>query len=299
MTGPRGCGTAIVTPFADDGSVDEGALRELVAWQVEEGIDFLVPCGSTGEAQTLDDAERERVVRVVVESSGGRAPVVAGATHNDTRRAVEETRRMCDAGADFILSACPYYNKPTQGGLVRHFESVAEASSRPVILYNVPSRAGINMLPATTAELAEHERIVGIKEASGDMHQALEILRLRPAGFRVYAGDDWMALPLTASGGDGVISVVGNEVPGRMRHLVRFALLGHLEEARQLHERLLPLMDANFTESNPIPVKAALALMGRVRNVLRLPLVPAEHTTVEKLRFELTDLGIPLRHRHG
>jgi 4-hydroxy-tetrahydrodipicolinate synthase len=295
----RGCGTAIVTPFADDGRLDEAALSAFVAWQVEDGIDFLVPCGSTGEAQTLDDAERTRVVQLTVQASRGRVPVVAGATHNDTRRAVEDTKRMCDAGADYILSACPYYNKPTQDGLRRHFEAVAGASSRPVVLYNVPGRSGINMLPSTTAALAQHERIVALKEASGDMHQALEILRLRPAGFRVYAGDDWMALPLTASGGDGVISVVGNEVPGRMRHLVRFALLGHLEEARQLHERLLPLMDANFTESNPIPVKAALALMGRVRNVLRLPLVPAEHTTVEKLRFELTDLGIPLRHRHG
>jgi 4-hydroxy-tetrahydrodipicolinate synthase len=299
MTGPRGCGTAIVTPFADDGTVDEGALRELVAWQVEEGIDFLVPCGSTGEAQTLDDAERERVVRVTAEVAHGRAPVVAGATHNDTRRAVEETRRMCDAGADFILSACPYYNKPTQGGLVRHFEAVAAASSRPVILYNVPSRSGVNMLPATVAELAEDERIVGIKEASGDMHQALELLRVRPAGFRVYAGDDWMTLPLAASGGDGVVSVAANVVPGPMHHLARYALLGHLAEARELHERLLPLMDANFTESNPIPVKAALALMGRIHNVLRLPLVPAAHATAERLRAELAALGIPLRHRHG
>jgi len=295
MTMLRGCGTAIVTPFTDAGRIDEGALSAFAAWQVEEGIDFLVPCGSTGEAQTLDDGERTRVVQLTVAAARGRVPVVAGATHNDTRRAVEETRRMCDAGADFILSACPYYNKPTQGGLLRHFEAVADASSRPVVLYNVPGRSGVNMLPATTATLARHERIVAIKEASGDMHQALELLRVRPPGFSILSGDDWMALPLVASGGDGLISVASNAIPGPMARLVRHALAGELAEARQLALVLLPLLDANFLESNPIPVKGALALMGRIRNVLRLPLVPAAPATLERLADELTRLGIPVR----
>jgi 4-hydroxy-tetrahydrodipicolinate synthase len=234
-------------------------------------------------------------VQLTVAVAHGRAPVVAGATHNDTRRAVEETRRMCDAGADFILSACPYYNRPTQGGLLRHFEAVAEASSRPVVLYNVPGRSGVNMLPATTATLARHERIVAIKEASGDMHQALELLRLRPPGFAILSGDDWMALPLIASGGDGLISVASNAIPGPMTRLVRHALAGELAEARELALELLPLLDANFLESNPIPVKAALALMGRIRNVLRLPLVPAAPATLERLAAELTRLGVPVR----
>jgi 4-hydroxy-tetrahydrodipicolinate synthase len=295
MTMLRGCGTAIVTPFNDDGSLDEGALAAFVGWQVDEGIDFLVPCGSTGEAQTLDDAERVRVVRRTVEATRGRVPVVAGATHNDTRRAVEDTRRMCDAGADYILSACPYYNRPTQGGLMRHFEAVAEASSRPVVLYNVPGRSGVNMLPATTAALAAHERIVAVKEAAGDMHQALELLRVRPAGFSVLSGDDWMALPLVASGGDGLISVASNEVPGPMSRLVRHALAGELDASRRILFELLPLLDLNFVESNPIPVKGALALMGRIRNVLRLPLVPAAPATLARLGEELARLGIPVR----
>ena len=295
MTMLRGCGTAIVTPFTDDGRLDEPALSAFVTWQVEDGIDFLVPCGSTGEAQTLDDAERIRVVQLTVQAARGRVPVVAGATHNDTRRAVEDTRRMCDTGADYILSACPYYNKPTQGGLLRHFEAVADASDRPVVLYNVPGRSGVNMLPATVATLARHERIVALKEASGDMHQALEVLRVRPAGFSVLAGDDWMALPLVASGGDGVISVASNEIPGPMTRLVRHALAGEYAEAQHLLRELLPLLDANFIESNPIPVKGALALMGRIRNVLRLPLVPAAPATLERLGAELARLGISVR----
>lgn len=294
MTTLDGCGTALVTPFRDDGSLDAPALRALAAWQVAEGIDFLVPCGSTGEAQTLDDAERERVVREVVAVAAGRVPVMAGATHNDTRRAVVEARRMCDAGADAILSACPYYNKPTQDGLRRHFEAVVEASSRPVVLYNVPSRSGVNLLPATVAALATDARVIGIKEASGDMHQALELLRVVPPSFRVLAGDDWMALPLVASGGRGLVSVASNLVPRAMRELVDAARQGRLDQAQALTRRLLPLLDANFVESNPIPVKAGLALMGRLRNVLRLPLVPAQPPTVERMRAELSRLGIAL-----
>ncbi len=294
MTTLAGCGTAIVTPFTDDGAVDWPALRGLVEWQVAEGIDFIVACGSTGEAQTLTDDERARVVSVAQEVAAGRVPVMAGATSNDTRRAVEEVRRMCDAGADLILSASPYYNRPTQDGLIRHFEAVAEASARPVVLYNVPGRAGVNLLPVTAAALAAHENVVGIKEAAGDMHQALELLRLRPAGFRIFSGDDWMALPLCACGGDGLISVASNELPRELTELVRLARNGDLTGARVLQWKLQPLLDANFVESNPIPVKAALAAMGRIRNVLRLPLVPAQAATVARLRQELARLNVRL-----
>lgn len=294
MTALSGCGTAIVTPFTDEGAVDWPALKALVEWQVVEGIDFIVACGTTGEAQTLTDDERVQVVATSKQAAGGRVPVMAGATSNDTRRAVEETRRMCDAGADLILSASPYYNRPTQEGLRRHFEAVADASARPVVLYNVPGRAGVNLLPATAVTLAAHANIIGIKEAAGDMHQALELLRVRPDEFRVFSGDDWMALPLCASGGDGLISVASNELPRELTELVRLARSGALAEARALQWKLMPLLDANFIESNPIPVKAALAMMGRIRNVLRLPLVPAQPATSARLRQELAGLHVRL-----
>ena len=294
MTTLSGCGTAIVTPFADDGAVDWPALRALVEWQVAEGIDFIVACGTTGEAQTLTHEEQAQVVTATREAVAGRVPVMAGATSNDTHRAVEAVRRMCDAGADVILTASPYYNRPTQEGLRRHFEAVADASARPVLLYNVPGRAGVNLLPATAVALAAHGNIVGIKEAAGDMHQALELLRLRPEGFRVFSGDDWMALPLCACGGDGLISVASNELPRELTELVRLARAGELTAAQALLWRLLPLLDANFIESNPIPVKAALAAMGRIRNVLRLPLVPAQPATVLRLRQELARLNVRL-----
>jgi 4-hydroxy-tetrahydrodipicolinate synthase len=292
MTAFAGCGTALVTPFAPGGEVDYRALGALVEWQVAEGIDFLVPCGSTGEAQTLDDGERERVVAAVVETAAGRVPVVAGATSNDTRRAVGETRRMCALGVDGILSATPYYNKPTQEGLARHFQAVADASIRPVCLYNVPGRTAVNLLPATALRLAEHPNVRGIKEASGDLRQIMEILRHRPAGFAVLSGDDWLALPVAAAGGDGLISVTSNEVPAQMTALVRHARAGELDSARACQYRLLPLMDANFLETNPSPVKAGLALMGRVAEVLRLPLVPVAPATREALRAALTTAGV-------
>lgn len=291
----NGCGTAIVTPFTDEGAVDWPALRALVEWQVAEGIDFIAACGTTGEAQTLGDEERAQVVSAVRQAAAGRVPVMAGATSNDTRRAVDEVRRMCDAGADVILTASPYYNRPTQDGLRRHFEAVADASARPVVLYNVPGRAGVNLLPATAVAIAAHPNVIGIKEASGDMHQALELLRLRPEGFLVFSGDDWMALPLCACGGDGLISVASNELPREMTELVRLARLGDLPAARALLWTLQPLLDANFIESNPIPVKAALAAMGRARNVLRLPLVPAQPETTARLRRELTRLNVRLQ----
>jgi 4-hydroxy-tetrahydrodipicolinate synthase len=274
--------------------VDLPALRSLVEWQIAERIDFLVPCGSTGEAQTLDDGERERVVAAVVETAAGRVPVMAGATSNDTARAVAETRRMCRLGADYILSSTPYYNKPTQGGLFRHFTAVADASTKPVCLYNVPGRTAVNLAPETTLQLAEHLNIMGIKEASGDLAQVMRILQARPDRLSVLSGDDWLTLAIVAAGGDGLVSVTSNEMPGPMRALVHLMLAGDVEGAREWHYRLLPLMDANFLETNPAPVKAALALTGRIRNVVRLPLVPVTEKTRQAMATTLKDLGVEL-----
>jgi 4-hydroxy-tetrahydrodipicolinate synthase len=288
----QGCGTALVTPFTDAGELDLDALRALVDWQIAEGIDFLVPCGSTGEAQTLDDHERQQVVRTVVETAAGRVPVMAGATSNDTRRAVDETRRMCVLGVDAILTATPYYNKPTQAGLTRHFLAVADASSRPVCLYNVPGRTAVNLLPATALRLAEHPNVQGIKEASGDLRQILEVLQDRPADFAVLSGDDWLAFSVVAAGGDGLISVTSNQAPAPMTALVDLTRRGDLQAARACLYRLLPLMEANFLETNPSPVKAGLALMGRIRDALRLPLVPVGKTTRDALAAALQTAGV-------
>jgi 4-hydroxy-tetrahydrodipicolinate synthase len=292
MTPLQGCGTALVTPFTPDGAVDFPALRALVDWQIGEGIDVLVPCGSTGEAQTQSDTERERVVASVVEVTRGRVPVMAGATINDTARAVDETRRMCRLGVDYILSATPYYNKPTQDGLLRHFAMVADASDKPVCLYNVPGRTAVNLTPKSAVRLAEHPNIVAIKEASGDLRQIMEIVRNRPADFAVLSGDDWLTLGVIAAGGDGLISVTSNEVPGPMTAFVHLALSGDRARGREWHYRLLPLMDANFLETNPAPVKAALALMGKISNVLRLPLVPVTDSTCVALREALRGIGV-------
>ncbi len=294
MTRLQGCGTALVTPFTDRGDVDYPALRSLVEWQIIEKIDFLVPCGSTGEAQTLDDTERERVVAAVVETAAGRVPVMAGASSNDTARATAEARRMCRLDVDFILTATPYYNKPTQGGLFRHFTAIADASSKPICLYNVPGRTAVNLQPVTALHLAEHPNVMGIKEASGDLAQVMQIIRARPARFTVLSGDDWLTLAIVAAGGDGLVSVASNEMPGPMRTLVHLTLSGQVEKARDWHYRLLPLMDANFLETNPAPVKAALALTGRIRNVLRLPLVPVTEKTRAALAATLRDLGVEL-----
>lgn len=292
MSRLQGCGTALVTPFSETGSVDFAALRALVDWQIAEGIDFLVPCGSTGEAQTLNDSERERVVATVVEVANGRVPVMAGATSNDTAKAVDEAQRMCRLGADYLLSATPYYNRPTQEGLYRHFSAVADAATKPVCLYNVPGRTAVNLKPELALRLADHPNICGIKEASGDLRQIMRLLEARPGDFAVLSGDDWLALPILAAGGDGLISVVSNEIPAAMTALVHLLLSGNIDNARSLHYRLLPLMDANFLETNPSPVKAALYCMGRIQNVLRLPLVPATEATVAALRTALKEAGI-------
>jgi 4-hydroxy-tetrahydrodipicolinate synthase len=292
MTRLQGCGTALVTPFTERGEVDYPALRTLVEWQIAEGIDFLVPCGSTGEAQTLQEAERERVVAIVVESAAGRVPVMAGASSNDTSRAVAEARRMCRIGADYVLTATPYYNKPTQAGLHRHFSAIADASSKPICLYNVPGRTAVNLHPDVTLQLAGHPNVMGIKEASGDLAQIMQILRGRPEHFSVLSGDDWLTLAVVAAGGDGLVSVASNEIPGQMRAMVALLLSGDLEQAREWHYRLLPLMEANFLESNPAPVKAALALAGRIKNELRLPLLPVTERTRAALAAVLKELGV-------
>jgi 4-hydroxy-tetrahydrodipicolinate synthase len=295
MTRFEGCGTALVTPFTETGELDVRALRALVEWQIAEGIDFLVPCGSTGEAQTMDDREREQDVATVVETAAGRVPVMAGATSNDTRRAVDETRRMCALGVDAILTATPYYNKPTQDGLARHFLAVADASTRPVCLYNVPGRTAVNLQAATALRVAEHPNVHGIKEASGDLRQIMEILRHRPAGFAVLSGDDWLAFAVVAAGGEGLISVTSNQVPAPMTELVHLSRRGDLPAAGACLSRLLPLMDANFLETNPSPVKAGLAAMGKIKDVLRLPLVPVTQPTRDALRVALQAAGIHVR----
>lgn len=291
-TALRGCGTAIVTPFTHEGTVDVEALRKLVAWQIDEGIDFLVPCGSTGEAQTLTPEERELVVRTVVEASKGRVPVMAGATHNDTRQAAEEARRMSGLGVTWLLSATPYYNKPTPEGLVRHFTAVADAARVPVCLYNVPGRTAVNMKPDTVLRLAEHDNIIGIKESSGDLAQVQHLLLGRPEGFAVLSGEDWMTLAVIAAGGDGLVSVASNEIPRQMSQLVRRALRGQIAEAREILFQVLPLLEANFLETNPAPVKAALAAMGRIQDVLRLPLVPLSDSRRPPLFAALQAAGV-------
>jgi 4-hydroxy-tetrahydrodipicolinate synthase len=292
LTRLEGCGTALVTPFTEKEDVDLPALRSLVDWQISEGIDFLVACGSTGEAQTLVESERERVVAAVVEVSSGRVPVMGGATSNDTTRAAGEAKRMCGVGVDYILTATPYYNRPSQEGLYRHFMAVAEAASKPVCLYNVPGRTAVNLQPATALRLSQHGNIMGIKEASGDMRQIMEILSTRSSDFSVLSGDDWLALPVISAGADGLISVVSNQVPAAMTALVHLLLAGSLEKARSWHYRLLPLMDATFLETNPSPVKAALHLMGRIHDVLRLPLLPASEATRSALLAALRNAGV-------
>jgi 4-hydroxy-tetrahydrodipicolinate synthase len=291
----RGAITALVTPFTADGAVDEPALRALVAWQVEQGIDGVVPVGSTGEAATLTLAERERVVAITAETVAGRVPVIAGAGTNDTAAALENSRTLARAGATHLLHVSPMYSKPPQRGLLAHFRAIADASPVPVVLYNVPGRTASNVEPATQLALAEHPNIVATKEASGNIKQIEEILRGRPRGFAVLSGDDALTRDVIAGGGDGVISVVSNAVPAAMHKLCAAALRGDAAGAAALHEQLLPLFGAAFVESNPIPIKAALALMGRIGNVLRLPLVPLDASHQATLRAALAAAGVELQ----
>jgi 4-hydroxy-tetrahydrodipicolinate synthase len=286
-----GCGTALATPFTARGAVDERALRGFVDWQLDEGIDFVVPCGSTGEAATMSPEEHYRVVEITVEQVRGRVPVVAGAGSNDTAKAIETSRRMKEAGATHLLHVSPMYNKPPQRGLVAHFTAIADSTTLPIVVYNVPGRTGSNVEAATTLELAKHPRIASVKEASGNLAQITDCIAGRPKGFTVLSGDDELTLPILALGGDGLISVVSNAVPRLMTELVRLGRAGDLSGARELHLRALPWMRAAFTESNPIPVKAALAMLGKMENVLRLPLVPLAAAKADAVRAALQRAG--------
>lgn len=288
----QGCGTALVTPFTRDGAVDQAALRRLVRRQVDGGIHFLVPCGTTGESPTLSLDERRRVVEVVVEEAAGRVPVMAGAGGYDTREVAHAAREMVRAGAQGLLSVTPYYNKPTPDGLVEHYRAIVEAVDVPLVVYNVPGRTGCNVDPVTLERLAALPRVVGVKEASGNMTQICEVCARVPAGFVVLSGDDALALPAMAVGARGVISVAANQAPGPMAALAAAALAGDVDRARVLHTRLLPLMLVNFLESNPIPVKAALARLGLIEEVYRLPLVPPRPETRARVERALAAAGL-------
>ena len=287
-----GTGTALVTPFRKDGSLDEQALRQLVKRQIEAGIDFLVPCGTTGESPTLTREEHLRVVEITVELAKGKVPVLAGAGGYNTAEVIALARELAALGADGILSVTPYYNKPTQEGLYQHYRAIAAAVPLPIILYSVQGRTGVNVEPATVKRLAAIENIVGIKEASGNVSQMAAILNAVPDDFIVLSGDDAITLPLIALGGRGVISVVSNEIPAEMSQLTRLALQGDFDGARRIHRRYHPLMEINFVESNPIPVKAALAEMGLLEPVWRLPLVPPKAENQARIRAVLESLGL-------
>jgi 4-hydroxy-tetrahydrodipicolinate synthase len=288
----QGTGTALVTPFKRDGSIDEPALRRLVDFQIAGGIDMLLPCGTTGEGATLDSTETERVVSIVIEQSKRRVPVIVGAGSNSTAKAILQTKSAKKLGADGVLSVGPYYNKPTQQGFYEHFKAIAEAEDIPIIVYNVPGRTSSNIEASTMLRLAGLRNIVAVKEASGNLGQIMDIIKDRPTDFRVLSGDDSIALAIVAMGGDGLISVVSNETPGMMREIIDAGLDGDLEKAKQLHYQLLPLMNVNFIESNPIPVKAALAMMGLIEENYRLPLVPMSPVNRDKLQKILEALGV-------
>jgi len=287
-----GCHTALVTPFTPEGGFDEQAYRLLVDWQIAEGVSGVVPVGSTGEAATLSLEERVRVVRTCVDQVAGRVLVIAGAGGNDTALAIETSRAMADAGATHLLHVSPAYSKPPQRGIIAHFRAIADASPLPIMLYNVPGRTASNMVAETTLALAEHPNIVAVKEASGDLEQMSEIIRHRPPHFSVVSGDDSLTLGLVAAGGHGIVSVVSNAVPRQMSSLCAAALSGNMAEAREWHLRLTPIFSTAFIESNPLPIKAALAMMGRIDNRLRLPLVPMDHRHDAALRSALVTAGV-------
>lgn len=289
----RGTATALVTPFKKDGSVDEVVLRELVDRQIKGGVEALVPVGSTGEGATLSDAEQARVIEIVVDQANGRIPIIGGASSNATLKAVALARKAKQSGADAILTVAPFYNKPTQEGIYRHFCAIADAVEIPIVIYNVPGRTASNIEAATALRLAEEVPFVaGVKEASANLPQIMEILHHRPVGFGVWSGDDNLALPLVCLGADGIISVVSNEAPKQFSDMVRFALSGKFDKARELHYILLPLMNINFIESNPIPVKAALAMMDLIEEEYRLPLVPLTDASRTKLEAVLREVKL-------
>jgi 4-hydroxy-tetrahydrodipicolinate synthase len=295
-----GCGTALVTPFREDGSLDEATLRTLVRRQVEAGINFLVPCGTTGESPTLTHAEHLRVVEITLEESGGRVPVLAGAGGYNTAEVMQLGKELKALGANGILSVTPYYNKPTQEGLYQHYRAIAAAVELPIVLYSVQGRTGVNLEPLTLKRLAEIENIVGVKEASGSAAQQAAVIHHVPERFAVLSGDDSITIPLIALGGRGIISVVSNEIPAEMTQLAAAALRGDFATARALQRKYLPLMEVNFVESNPIPVKYAMSRMGLLEPVWRLPLVAPSEASRAKICAVLKSLNlVEAAHAHS
>ena len=289
----KGAITAIVTPFKEDESLDEEALRGLVNFQLKNKIDGIVPCGTTGESPTLDHEEHHKVIEIVIDAVNGRVPVIAGTGSNSTKEAINLTKKAADAGANASLQVCPYYNKPTQEGLFRHFSAIAKAVDIPIIVYNIKGRTGINMETVTLARLAkEHSNIVAVKEASGDINQMKDVLNTLPKEFDVLSGDDKMAIPLMEAGGRGVISVAGNIIPNEMHELTQYALNGDFEKAKEMHNKLLPLFEGLFIETNPVPIKAALAMKGMIKEVYRLPMCEMKLENKEKLKKILTDFKL-------
>jgi 4-hydroxy-tetrahydrodipicolinate synthase len=289
-----GVGTALITPFTKSGAVDEAAVRKLAKRQIDAGIHFLVPCGTTGETPTLSPDERRRIVEICVEESRGRALVLAGAGGYDTREIVHAAKEMQKAGADGLLSVTPYYNRPTPEGLYQHYKAIADATPLPIVLYNVPGRTGCNIEPATLVRLASIPTVVAVKEASGNVTQMAEICRTVPDDFIVLSGDDALTLPLMAIGGRGIISVASNEVPAEMVQMVEAAEQNDFATARRWHQKLLPIMQVNFVESSPGPVKFAMAAMGLCEEVFRLPMVSPRQASKEKVLAVLKDLGMPV-----
>ena len=288
----RGTTVALITPFTSQGEVDDEKLRSLVDWHVEQGTDVILACGTTGESATLSHEEHQRVIDIVIEQAAGRVPVMAGAGSNAADEAISLTEHASRAGADAILSVGPYYNKPTQQGYYEHFKAIAAATELPVILYNVPGRTGGNICDDTTLKLAEIDNIIGVKEASGNLSQIMHILQDRPRDFLVLSGDDAITMSLLVLGLDGVISVVANEAPALLHEMVHSAFAGEWEKARDIHFKLLPLMEFNFCESNPIPVKTACAMMGLVGETVRLPLVPMTEANRKTMRALLQELHL-------
>ena len=292
----EGCGTALVTPFRKDLSLDEDCLRSLVRRQIEAGIDFLVPCGTTGESPTLSHEEHVRVVEITLEEARGVRPVLAGAGGYNTAEVIALARELQTLGVDGILSVTPYYNKPTQEGLYQHYKAIASSIGLPIVVYSVAGRTGVNVEPATLKRLAEIDNIVGVKEASGNIAQMASVAHQIPPRFRMLSGDDAVTLPVIALGGHGVISVVSNQIPAEMTQLARLALAGDFARARELQRRFLPLMEMNFIESNPIPVKAAMAMMGLLEPVWRLPMVPPQASSMTRIRGVVEELGLLREH---